>query len=320
MGTNAVTRLLFHRGLVPRRWSSHSAAQLARTTLSDITGRYAQREPLTMCTAYDYITARWAQASGANLLLVGDSMATTALGYDAPTDLPFDEFKQHLRSVCRAAGPAAIVADMPFGSLEQSIEHGVSSAVALMKISSKVTSVKVELGTPGVDTHTYALVQELTSRGIPVMGHLGLTPQRAHSLGGLRVQANGTVEQAVRLLESAQQAQASGCWAVVLECVPQRLATYITEQLQIPTIGIGAGPGTSGQVLVIADMLELLGEGAFRPKFAKRYAQLGKAAEKSLAQFTAEVQRGQFPVKGTHTFMMKDDLWQEFLRTVESRQ
>ena len=303
--------------LARRLYSSHSSAVARNFTIADIHSKYKQGIPLTMCTAYDYITAGWVQQSQCDMLLVGDSLAMTSLGYDSTTELPFEEFKYHVKSVARAPGPSLIVADMPFGTFEQSHSYGIANAIDLMKLSSRVASVKVEVGPHTRDTYTLEFVRKLCERGIPVMAHIGLTPQRANALGGFKVQGNKSAEEIVELCETAQMLERAGCWASVIECIPQRAAKYITDHVGIPTIGIGAGGGTSGQVLVIADMLGMQ-EGKV-PKFVKKYGDLGDSASKSLRQYIDEVESRAFPRAPEHTFKIKDSIWEEFEQQMKLR-
>ena len=292
-----------------------------RLTIPDIHAKYHRGIPLTMCTAYDYITATWVQNAQCDMLLVGDSLSMTSLGYPSTIELPFDEFKYHVRSVARASaattGTALIVVDMPFGTFEAGMETGLANAIELMKLSSSVTSVKVEVGPHSKDTYTLDFIRMLSSRGIPVMGHIGLTPQRANSLGGFKVQANKNAQDIVELFETAKKLQEAGCWSYVIECVPHKVASYITSHLSIPSIGIGAGNGTSGQVLVISDLLGMQGPNV--PKFVKQYANISELAQQSLEAYNRDVLDGSFPQEPTHTFKIKDDTWNEFLDIVNFR-
>lgn len=298
-----------------RFYSSHSTPAIKNFTIADVHSKYKLGIPLTMCTAYDYITANWVQQAQCDMLLVGDSLAMTSLGYDSTTDLPFDEFKYHVKSVARAPGPSLIVADMPFGTFEQSHEYGIANAIDLMKLSSRVTSVKVEVGPHTKDKYTLDFVRKLCERGIPVMAHIGLTPQRANSLGGFKVQGNKSSTEIVELYETAQLLQRAGCWSSVIECIPQKAATFITENIEIPTIGIGAGNGTSGQVLVIADMLGM--QNGKVPKFVKKYGEIDDAVNDSLERYVEEVESRSFPSTADHTFKIKDSIWNEFIERVK---
>lgn len=292
-------------------YSSHAVKSCRPNTIHDIRNGYLKGVPLTMCTAHDYITANWVHQANCDMLLVGDSLSMTSLGYDSTTDLPFEEFKYHVRSICRANGPSMIVVDMPFGSFETSVEQGLSNAIEIMKLSSKVTSLKIEVGLHSRDNYTINLVKEICSRGIPVMGHIGLTPQKAHSLGGFKVQGSRTMEEMIELQETALKLQEVGCWSLVIECVPYKLAQHLTSQLSVPTIGIGAGNSTSGQVLVVSDLLGMK-EGPF-PKFVKQYANMNTDAIEAIKAYSSDIQSRSFPNKELHAFKIKEDLWKKFI-------
>ncbi|EDO14483.1 hypothetical protein Kpol_242p6 [Vanderwaltozyma polyspora DSM 70294] len=298
------------------RYSTHVLDAAKRKSILDLNKKYLACEPLSMCTAYDYITASWAQKSNCDMILIGDSLAMTSLGYKSTTDLPFDEFKYHVKSVCRAEGSSLVVADMPFGSYETSHEVAISNALQLLKLDSNVASLKIEVGMHTKDKYTINLVKEMCSRGIPIMGHIGLTPQRSHSLGGFRVQGNKSYKEIKELLETALVLQDAGCWALVLECIPQKVAGYITSKLNIPTIGIGAGTQTSGQVLVMSDMLGMLPGGV--PKFVKQYSSIHRVASDSISKYIDEVESGKFPSNDTHTFKIKNEIWEEFINHEQS--
>lgn len=301
-----------------RLWYSvHAGKELKVNTIHDINEKYTKGIPLTMCTAYDYTTAKWVHDSNCDMLLVGDSLAMTSLGYESTTDLPFDEFKYHIKSVCRARGPAMIVADMPFGSFESSVEQGISNAVEMMKLSSRVASLKFEVGLHTKDEYTLNLVKEICSRGIPVIGHIGLTPQRVHSLGGYKVQGNKTTNEMIELRETAMKLQEAGCWCILLECVPHKFAQYLTTQLSVPTIGIGAGNGTSGQVLVVSDLLGMQGSNV--PRLVKQFTNLNHEAVEAMKKYNLEVQDRKFPNEGEHTFKIKDGLWKNFIEEIENQ-
>jgi len=304
-------------------YSSHSPiGNVKRSlTIADIKAKYVSGAPLSMITAYDYLTAQWVQDSNSDMLLVGDSMAMTSLGYTSTTELPFDEFKYHVQAVTRASGSSMVVVDMPFGSFEESYAHGVANAIRLLKLSPKVISLKVECGDYRRDRYTFGFIRELCERGIPVMSHIGLTPQRANSLGGFKVQGNQSAAEILSLYGTAVQLQKLGCWSTVIECVPHKVASFITQQLSIPTIGIGAGMGTSGQVLVVSDMLGLSStssdtDQSLLPRFVKQYDQLGPVAKAKLQQYNKEVQLKQFPLM-EHSFKLKETVWNEFLDLIK---
>lgn len=299
------------------------------TTIRDIRERYKRQEPLAMCTVYDFTTTQWACAAQTDMVLVGDSLSMSTLGMDSTTSLTLEEFRFHVASVCRAIGAPSIhkgikeseqrkplvVVDMPMGSFEPSIEYAVKNALTLTKLSSHVTSLKLE--TSPKDSHTLSVIEALVNRGIPVVGHIGLTPQRAHSLGGFRAQGTTNSEDAKALLDLAIKLQQVGCWSVVLECIPQRLSRYITEQLDIPTIGIGAGSGTSGQVLVVSDLLLMGNPDDHLPRFVNRYSNVYDQAVSGIQAFVKDVKSKDFP-KPEHAFKMKDSVWHELLNNLRT--
>jgi 3-methyl-2-oxobutanoate hydroxymethyltransferase len=251
-------------------------------TINDLRAWKAQGRRFTMLTAYDHPTARILSDAGIPVLLVGDSLGRNVLGY--PNELPvtMDEMLHHLKAVSRGAGDAMVVGDLPFMSYQASAEDGIRNAGRLVK-EGGAHAVKLE--GPHLD-----LVHRLVEIGIPVMAHVGLTPQSVHGLGGYRVQGRG--EAGHRLLEEAHQLEKAGAFAIVLEAVPADLATDITHALQIPTIGIGAGPGCDAQVLVIND---LLGLSEHAPKLAKAYVDLRSQITHAVEAFDRDVETGTFP-------------------------
>ncbi|AAS50958.1 ABR186Wp [Eremothecium gossypii ATCC 10895] len=295
-----------------RMYSIHSSSK--QKTIPDIFKKYHAKEPISMITAYDYITATWAHAAHTDMILVGDSLAMSTLGHVSTVDLDLQEFQYHVRSVCRAPGSSFIIADMPYGSFERSIEQGVETAISLMKTSSRVGAVKLEVGAEEND-YCLELAAELCRRGIPVMGHVGLTPQRMHALGGYKVQGAKDLGQALAAYHRAKDLQAAGCFSIVIECIPTKLAGIITEKLSIPTIGIGAGPQTSGQVLVQSDLLGMLPGKA--PKFVQKYADFHGDAIGSLCSYVEDVRQGVFPKVGQHTFTVSEELLEEFSKQVD---
>lgn len=254
------------------------------TTVRDIARLKSERRRFVMLTAYDYPTARILDDAGIPILLVGDSLANVILGY--PTTLPvtMDEMLHHTRAVVRGASGALVVGDMPFGSYQISIEEGVRNATRFLK-EGGAHAVKLE--GPRLE-----LTQALVEIGIPVMAHLGLTPQSVHAMGGYRVQAK-TEEAAQKLLQDAQGLEKSGAFSIVLEGIPTEVARRVTEGLGIPTIGIGAGPHCDAQVLVITDLLGM-GSGSY-PKFVKPYANLRESITEAVGRFRDEVESGAFP-------------------------
>ncbi|HVS03642.1 MAG TPA: 3-methyl-2-oxobutanoate hydroxymethyltransferase [Thermoanaerobaculia bacterium] len=244
----------------------------------------ARGERLVMLTAYDFPQGRQADAAGVDIVLVGDSLAMVVLGHRDTLAVTLDEMLHHVKAVRRGVGRALLVADMPFGSFHLGPQQAVASALRFVK-EGGAQAVKIE-------GHRPAEVAALVGAEIPVMAHLGLTPQSLHRLGGYRVQARE--ETAARaLLAAARELEAAGAFALVLECVPAPLAAAVSEALTIPTIGIGAGPGCDGQVLVYHDLLGL--EERIAPRFVRRYAQLGAAGREAIAAFAADVRAGRFP-------------------------
>ncbi|CUS23941.1 LAQU0S12e03488g1_1 [Lachancea quebecensis] len=302
-----------------RSYSGYLSPVVRSKTLTDVLSKHASREPISVITAYDYISGSWAQAANCDVILVGDSLAMCALGYESTTEISLEEFRFHVQSVCRSPGEAFIVVDIPFGSFESSIEKGVETAISLMRCSPKVGALKLEVGShkPGAYNPDYSLklAAELCSRGIPVMGHIGLTPQRVHSLGGYKVQGNRSAQQAAAIFETARELQKLGCFSLLVECVPHKVSQYITETLNIPTIGIGAGSGTSGQVLVQSDILGML-PGRI-PKLAQKYTDLHTQSVDALKHYVSDVTMHKFPENDKNGFKIKEDVWREFLEIVE---
>src|SRR6267154_2112006 len=240
-------------------------------------------------TAYDYPTARLLDEAGVDVILVGDSLAMVALGYDSTLPVTLDEMIHHARAVRRGTKRALLVADMPFGSYHSDTAESLRNAVRFVK-EAGVEAVKVEGGERRLE-----LIARLTEAEIPVMGHIGLTPQSVNALGGYRVQGK-TTDGAEQLLRDARAVEAAGAFAIVLEAVPRELAAQITRELRIPTIGIGAGPDCDGQILVVHDLLGLtFGQ---TPKFARRYANVGEVISKAAKEYCEDVRGGTFPSDG----------------------
>jgi 3-methyl-2-oxobutanoate hydroxymethyltransferase len=256
------------------------------TTVLDVQRFKDESRRFAMLTAYDYLSARILDEAGIPILLVGDSLGMVMLGY--PTTLPvtLDEMIHHAKAVARGSRQALLVGDMPFMSYHTSVEQAIASAGRFLQ-EGGMHAVKLEGGGRIIE-----ITRRLTALGIPVMGHLGLTPQFVHQMGGFKVQGK-TESQAARILADAKDLEQAGAFSLVLEGVPSVLAARITKAVRIPTIGIGAGPGTDGQVLVLHDMLGLTtGKAA---KFVKRYADLAEQIAKAAQQFAQEVGSGTFP-------------------------
>ena len=241
-----------------------------------------------MLTAHNYPSALLAQAAGMDIILVGDSLAMVSLGMPDTSEVTLDEMIMHARAVSRAATHSFTVGDLPMGSYEISPDQALGSAIRMVK-EGRMQSVKLEGGVEMADT-----IRKITTAGIPVCGHTGLTPQRQHALGGFRVQGT-TVEKAVEVLEDAKAVQKAGAFAVVLECVPPAIAETVTRELRIPTIGIGAGTGCSGQVLVQTDMLGQRPPDSFMPKFVKRYGQQWEGGLAAIQRYRDEVASRDYP-------------------------
>lgn len=246
----------------------------------------ARGERIAMLTAYDYSTARVMDAAGLDVILVGDSAANTMAGWDSTLPITLDQMIYHAASVVRGTSRALVVVDLPFGSYQGDWREALASAVRVMK-ESGAGGVKLEGGEQIAET-----VRKIVSAGIPVMGHLGLTPQSVHQFGGYGLRAAEDAE-AERLISDARLLQQAGCFAVVLEKIPASLATRVSGELVIPTIGIGAGAGCDGQVLVVQDMLGVTHD--FSPKFLRRYADLESVMTAAFTSYIKDVRSGDFP-------------------------
>ena len=258
---------------------------LSRKTHS-LAGHFETKQKITCLTAYDYPTAHLLDEAGVDILLVGDSLGMVVLGYESTLPVTVDEVLHHTRAVRRGTQRALLVADMPYGSFHVSLEESVRNAVRLVK-EGGAEAVKVEGGERRIE-----LIARLVESEIPVMGHVGLTPQSIHALGGFHVQGK-TADAARQLERDARAVEAAGAFAVVLESVPREIAARITEKLHIPTIGIGAGPDCDGQVLVFHDLVGLTQ--GHKPKFARQYANLSGEISRAVASYCDDVRRGDFP-------------------------
>ncbi|MDA8183028.1 MAG: 3-methyl-2-oxobutanoate hydroxymethyltransferase [Acidimicrobiales bacterium] len=247
--------------------------------------RSAGSDPLVMITAYDYPSARIADHAGVDLLLVGDSLANVVLGFDDTLQVGVSDMEHHVAAVARARPRALLVADMPWMSYHLTVEDSLSNAARLIRAGAE--AVKLEGG-----RRRLGVVEALIGAEIPVMGHLGLTPQSVHAMGGYRVQARRR-EAAEELVEDAKALAGAGCFAVVLEAVPDVVAARVTATLEVPTIGIGAGAACDGQVLVFHDLLGL--SEAKAPKFVRRYADLADVAVQAISSWASDVRAGSFP-------------------------
>jgi len=269
----------------PRPTSLAAASREHRVTVRTLAARKRRGERIAMLTAYDFAFARIFDAAGIDCLLVGDSLGNVVQGHDTTLPVTLDEVVYHTRLVARAARRAMVIGDMPFGSYQASPEDAVRSAIRLVK-EGGAHAVKLEGGEVAA-----AAIAGIAAAGIPVLGHVGLTPQSIHRMGGYRVQGRTDAERA-QVLADARAVEAAGASAVVLEGMPAELAAEITRTLAIPTIGIGAGAGCDGQVLVMHD---LLGLNDWTPSFAKQYADLGALAARAARAWAEDVAGGKFP-------------------------
>lgn len=276
-----------------------------------ITTKYFQQkkiqgDPITMLTAYDYPTVFIMDRAGIDSILVGDSLGMVVLGYENTLPVTMEEMLHHCRAVARGANFALLIGDMPFMSYQVSVEDAVRNAGRFLQ-EAGMDAVKLEGGRERLEA-----IRAIVGAGIPVMGHLGLTPQSVNQLGGFRAQGK-TAAAAKRLYEDAHLLQEAGCFSLVLEAVPDRLAELISQRLEIPTVGIGAGDGCDGQVLVTHDVLGLFDR--FTPKFVKKYADFYSEMAEAFESFRVDVETGKFPTLD-HTIGMQDDEWDELLAEV----
>lgn len=255
-------------------------------------------EKLSMLTAYDYSTAKLIDEAGVNAILIGDSLGNVILGYEDTISVTMEDMIHHCAAVARGAKNALIVCDMPFMSYQTSVYDAVVNAGRLMK-EGRAQAVKLEGG-----KEVCPQVKAIVDAGIPVCGHLGLTPQSINAFGGFKVQAK-TEAAAKKLIENAKALEEAGVFAMVLECVPAKIAELVTEKVSVPTIGIGAGNVCDGQVLVYQDMLGMFSD--FTPKFVKRFADIGTVMKDAFATYDREVKAGTFPEK-KHEYTVSDDV------------
>ncbi len=277
--------------------------------MTELAEMKARRQPIVMVTAYDAPGGRLADEAGADLVLVGDSAAMTVLGHDSTVPATMDEMLILTRAVTRAARRPLVIADMPFGSFQVSDEDALRNAIRFVK-EAGADAVKLEGAGPMLSR-----VRAIVGAGIPVQGHIGLTPQSATMLGGFKAQGR-TAERAVRLLDDALALEAAGCFSLVLEAVPAPVAESITRELSIPTIGIGAGVDCDGQVLVWHDLLGLY-EGR-SPRFVKRYADVGQTIRSALEAYASDVRERRFPEE-QHTYAMPEEELALFERATRDR-
>jgi 3-methyl-2-oxobutanoate hydroxymethyltransferase len=259
---------------------------VSKVTIQQLQKMKAEKEKISMITAYDYPTARFVDKAGIEIILVGDSLAMTVMGLDSTVPVTMEEMIHHTKAVVRGVENSMVIGDLPFGSYNQSKEQAIANATRLMK-EGGCDAVKLEGGVEMAE-----ITKAIVNAGIPVMGHIGLTPQTISKLGGFKVQGKGAQE-AEKLLKSALTLQEAGIFSIVLECVPEEVGRLNTEKLSIPTIGIGGGRYCDGQVLVFHDTLGLFEK--FLPKFVKRYRNLGEEIVKALEEYKQEVKEEKFP-------------------------
>lgn len=269
-----------------------------KNTVITFRNKKENNEKLTMLTAYDYSTAKIMDEAGIDAILVGDSLGNVVLGYEDTISVTMEDMIHHGSAVARGTKNAMVVVDMPFMSYQTSVYDALVNAGRLMK-EGKANAVKLEGG-----KEVCPQIKAITEAGIPVMAHLGLTPQSINALGGHRVQGK-TEAQAQKLMDDARAVQEAGAFAVVLECVPAKLAEKITKELNITTIGIGAGASCDGQVIVYQDLLGMFSD--FTPKFVKKYADLGSIMKQAFSDYIDEVSSGAFPEE-KHTYKIDDDI------------
>jgi len=275
---------------------SSQAAPRKRVTVNDLAKMKAAGEKIAVVTAYDATAARLVDQAGVDCILVGDSLGMVFQGHESTLPVTLDQMVYHSaavrRGLARQGGRAHLIGDLPFGSYQASVDEAVRASARLLA-EGGAEAVKLEGG------RDYAeVVRRVVRAGIPVMGHVGLTPQSVHKLGGYLVQGKGE-GQARQLLRDAQELEAAGCYAIVLECIPAELARFVTGRLSIPTIGIGAGPHCDGQVLVLNDLLGL--DESFQPRFVKRFGAVGASVREAVADYVKEVREQAFPAE-EHSF------------------
>ncbi|KAF9449545.1 ketopantoate hydroxymethyltransferase [Macrolepiota fuliginosa MF-IS2] len=292
---------------LPSATTSSPQPPRKKVTIQALHALRASKTPITMITAYDYPTALTCSSSRlTDITLVGDSLAQVALGYASTTQLTLSEMIHHIKAVARGTTHPLLIADMPFGTYHESVEEAVRNAVKMVR-EGGVEGVKLEGGTEIVD-----VVQKLTRVGIPVMAHVGLLPQRHISLSGYKVQGRST-ESAKKVLRDALALQEAGAFAMVVEAVPKELGRYITDALRIPTIGIGAGPGTSGQVLVLDDIMGTWS--GHKAKFVRRFADLKTIRDNGVQNYNEAVRNGSFPNPEAESYSMDAAEWVKFVES-----
>ena len=300
--------------LFATRQSSHSplgsTTGRKKVTIPTLQAMHKRQEPITMITAHDFPSAHVADHAGMDMILVGDSLAMVAMGMDDTSEVLLDEMILHAKSVARGSRSSFIVGDLPMGSYEVSPEQALQSSIRMMK-EGRVHAVKLEGG-----AEMAPAISKISGAGISLLAHIGLTPQRQNALGGFRVQGKSTAG-ALKLLQDALAVQEAGAFAVVLEAIPAEVASLVTQKLRIPTIGIGAGNGCSGQVLVQVDMSGYYPPGRFLPKFVKKYGDVWSEASRAIESYRTEVKDRSYPAP-EHTYPMPKADFDEFERLAKS--
>ena len=282
-------------------------AERAKITVRDFRQKKKSGEPITMLTAYDYPTAVAVERAGIDSILIGDSLGMVVLGYPNTLPVTMEDMLHHCRAVSRGASFPLLIGDMPFMSYQVSVEQAVANAGRFLQ-EAGMDAVKLEGGRERAEA-----VRHIVAAGIPVMGHLGLTPQSVNTLGGFRPQAR-THSAAKRLIDDAFALEEAGAFSIVLESVPARLAEWVSQKLAIPTIGIGAGAGCDGQVLGTHDLLGFFDR--FTPKFVKQYASLHSVMAEAFTSFKADVEARSFPAE-EHSVSIKEEQWQALLKELD---
>lgn len=272
-----------------------------KNTVSTFREQKINNDKITMLTAYDYSTAKLMDAAGINSILIGDSLGNVILGYEDTISVTMEDMIHHTAAVARGAKNALIVADMPFMSYQTSVYDAVVNAGRLMK-EGRANAVKLEGGAT-----VCPQIKAIVDASIPVVAHLGLTPQSINAFGGFKVQGKSE-EAAKKLIEDAKKVEEAGAFALVLECVPAKLAQLITDSISIPTIGIGAGAGCDGQVLVYQDMLAMFSD--YTPKFVKKFANVGEVMTQAFKDYISETKAGTFPAE-EHCFKISDEVMEK---------
>jgi 3-methyl-2-oxobutanoate hydroxymethyltransferase len=285
-----------------------SGGEPKRVTVPQLAEMKRARERIVMVTAYDYPSAQIVDEAGVDVVLVGDTAAMVVLGHDATTPVGMEEMLMMASAVRRGLERPLLIGDMPFGSYERSNEQAIENAQRFVK-EAGCDAVKLERGGPSVDR-----ARAIVRSGIPVMAHVGLTPQTASALGGFKAQGR-TAEAAAKLTEEALALQAVGCFAIVFEAIPSAVTEALMPKLEIPVIGIGAGPATDGQVLVLHDLLGVYA--GHKPRFVKRYASVREESLKGLRTYAEEVRAGRFPSEEEHTYSIPPEELEEFARYLE---